>query len=65
MGAAEGTKMDDDFVEMERVRNLFKYYLNFFINSYLMPENGYYVRVSGRAPDEDERIPPAQSNSKG
>ncbi len=31
----------------------------------MKPENGYYVRASGRAPDEDERVPPAQSNSKG
>lgn len=38
MGGAEGTKLDLDFVEMERV-SLLKF-SNFFLANYLIIENG-------------------------
>ena len=65
MGAAEGTKMDDDFVEMERVSGVWwMVWLIYCINSIaaLCLENGHNVRAGRGVADEDERVPAAESN---
>jgi hypothetical protein len=63
MGGAEGTKLDLDFMEMERVSELLRRSStqNYF-QLLPFPENGRHSGAHRRIADENQRIPSAKSN---
>ena len=69
MGAAEGTKMDEDFVEMERVCSSWIFsrskYLIDSIYKKKYVENGYNIRVSGGTSNENQGVSSTQPNCQG
>lgn len=66
IGGVEGTKLDVDFVDMERVSVLYYKMLNIF-HKQLLPkflENRRNLRVGRRTPDENQRVLAAESYSQ-
>lgn len=64
IGGVEGTKLDVDFVDMERVSVLYYTILNISHSQLLKClENRRYLRVGRRTPDENQRVLAAESYS--
>lgn len=76
MGGAEGTKLDLDFMEMERVSNYSDgrfikvtcgdvHFLTFLNDFWTTTENRRDGRAGGGVADKNERVPAAESDSTG
>lgn len=59
MGGAEGTKLDLDFMDMEKVNHPNRDVLQCKITN-CISENRCHVRAGGRASAQDQRVPTAE-----